>query len=57
MAKMTTATNDMAMQNMFMLTNNILPHKTCMKLGGKILNKGAKKSFTSIHGAPTLVDF
>jgi len=52
------ATNDVAMQNTFMLINNILPHKTCWKLGGKILNKCAnffKKNST--HGAPTLVDF
>jgi hypothetical protein len=42
---------------MLLLTNNILPHKTCLKLGSKILNKGAKMFFASTHGAPTLVDF
>ncbi len=70
MARMTTTMNDVAMQNMFLLTNNILPHtlvkkwgfynsdRTCMKPWGKILNKGAKNFFfVSIHGAPTLVDF
>jgi len=39
--KMTMATNDMPMQNMLLLTNNFLPHKTCSKLRGKIFNKGA----------------
>jgi hypothetical protein len=58
MAKMTMAMNDVAVQNMFMLTNNILPHRTCLKPRGKILNKGAKNFFfASTHGAPTLVDF
>jgi len=41
--KMTTTTNDMAVQNMLLLTNNILPHKTSLKSGGMILNKVAKK--------------
>jgi len=54
--KMTMPTNDMAVQNMIMLTNNILPHKTCLKSRGMILNKGAKK-ISSTHGALTLVDF
>jgi hypothetical protein len=36
-AKMTMATNDVAMQKMPMLIDNILPHRTCLKLGGKIL--------------------
>jgi len=31
--------NDVATQNMFLLTDNILPHRTCLKLKGKILNK------------------
>ncbi len=53
----TMATNDVAVQNMFLLTNNILPHKTCLKLGSKILDKSAKLFFASTHGAPTLVDF
>jgi hypothetical protein len=58
MVRMTTTMNDVAMQNMFLLINIILTCRTCMKLGGKILNKGAKLFFfTSIHGAPTLVDF
>jgi hypothetical protein len=35
------ATNDMAMQNMLLFTNNILSHKTCLKLRGRIINKGA----------------
>jgi hypothetical protein len=39
--KMTMATYDVAMQNMLLLTYNILPHKTCLKLRGKIFNKGA----------------
>jgi len=34
------AINDMVVQNMFLLTYNILQHKTCLKLGGKIHNKG-----------------
>jgi len=51
------AMNDMAMQNMLLLIDNILPHKTCLKPRGRILNKGAKKQFASTHGAPTLVDF
>jgi hypothetical protein len=38
----TMTTNDVAMQNMLMLTYNILPRKTCMKPGGNILDKGAK---------------
>jgi hypothetical protein len=55
---MTIATNDVAVQNMFLLIDNILPHKTCMKLGGKILNKDDTNVFLiSTHGAPTLVDF
>jgi hypothetical protein len=37
---------------MFLLTNNILSHKTCLKPKGGILDKGAKT-----HGSPTLVDF
>jgi hypothetical protein len=54
---MTTAMNDMVVQNMFLLIDNILQHETCLKLGGKILNKGTKKLFfASTHGAPTLVD-
>ncbi len=57
MTRMTTATDDMAMQNMLLLIDNILPHKTCLKPRGRILNKGAKKQFASTHGAPTLVDF
>jgi hypothetical protein len=53
---MTTAMNDLAIQNMFLLIDYILPHKTSLKLGGRILNKGAI-FFTSTYGAPTLVDF
>ncbi len=54
---MTTTTNDVAVQNMLLLTDNILPHKTCLKLGGMILNKGANfYFFASTHGTPTLVD-
>jgi hypothetical protein len=42
---------------MFLPIDNILPHKTCMKLGGKILNKVDKNVFfISTLGAPTLVD-
>jgi hypothetical protein len=58
MAKMATTTNDMVVYNMLMLIDNNLPHKTCMKLGGRIFDKGAKNFFfASTHGAPTLVDF
>jgi hypothetical protein len=39
------ATNDMAMQNMHLLIDNILPHKTCLKLRGKIFSKGANFLF------------
>jgi hypothetical protein len=35
------ATNDVVMQNTLLLTDNILPLQTCLKLGGKIFNKGA----------------
>jgi hypothetical protein len=43
---------------MFLLTNNILPYKTCLRPRGRILYKGAKNIlFTSTHGTPTLVDF
>jgi hypothetical protein len=57
-ARMATTTNDMAVQNMFFLINNILPHNTCLKPRGRIFNKGAKNLFfASTHGAPTLVDF
>jgi hypothetical protein len=56
-ARMTIAMNDMVVQNMLLLTYNILPHKTCLKLGGMIHNKGAKKKIASTHGAPTLIDF
>jgi hypothetical protein len=37
------AMNDVAVQNMLILIANILPHKTCLKPRGKIVNKGAKK--------------
>jgi hypothetical protein len=48
----------MAMHNMLLLIDNILPHKTCLKPRGRIFNKGAKKnSFASTHGTPSLVDF
>jgi hypothetical protein len=58
MARMATAMNDVVMQNMLLSTYNILPHKTCSKLGDRILNRGAKNIFSSsTHGAPTLVDF
>jgi hypothetical protein len=42
---------------MLLLIDKILPHKTHLKPGGKILNKGAKKRIASTHGALTLVDF
>ncbi len=38
---MTTTINDVVVHNTLLLTNNILPHKTCLKLKGMILNKGA----------------
>jgi hypothetical protein len=50
---MTTTMNDVATQNMFLLTNNILPHKTCLKPGGKIPNKcvlGPLREFSSVFG-------
>ncbi len=51
-------TNDAAMQNMLLLTNTIMPHKTRSKLGGRILYKGIKNIFfVSTNGTPTLVDF
>jgi hypothetical protein len=40
-----TATNDMVVQNMLLLIDNIMPHKTCLKLGSRILSKGAKFYF------------
>jgi hypothetical protein len=51
--KMTMTTNDMATQNMLLLTNNILPHRTCLKLGGMIFNKcvlGPLGEFPSVFG-------
>jgi hypothetical protein len=42
---------------MLLLTDNILPHKTCLKLRGKSFSKGANFFFASTHGAPTLVVF
>ncbi len=57
MARMTTATNDVVVQNMLLLTDNILPHKTCLKPRGMILDKGGQKKIASTHGASTLVDF
>jgi hypothetical protein len=57
MARMTTATSDVVVQNMLLLTDNILPHKTCLKPRGMTLDKGGKKKIASTHGAPTLVDF
>jgi hypothetical protein len=36
------ATNDVVVQNMLLLTDNILPHKICLKLGGMILNEGTQ---------------
>jgi hypothetical protein len=58
MAMMITAINDVAVCNTLLLTNNILPHKTHLKLKGMILNKGAKNVyFASTHVAPTLVNF
>jgi hypothetical protein len=41
MAKMTTTTNDVAMQNMFLLIDNIVPHRTYLKPRGMILNESA----------------
>ncbi len=44
--------------NMLLLIDNILPHKTCLKLRGMIINKCANFIlFISTHGAPTLVYF
>jgi phosphoribosylpyrophosphate synthetase len=58
MAKMTTTTNDVAMQNMLLLIDNIMPHRTCLKPRDMIFNKGAKSFFfASTHGALTLVNF
>jgi hypothetical protein len=55
---MAMTTNDVVVQNMFLLIDNILSHKTCMKPRDRILNKGAENIFSfSTHGAPTLVDF
>ncbi len=51
------AMNDVVVQNILLLTDNILPHKTCMKPRDRIFNKGAKNIFSSsTHGTPTLVD-
>ncbi len=50
MAMMTTTTSDVALQNMFLLTNYIIPHKTCWKLGARFLIKDS-------HGTQTLEDF
>ncbi len=55
--KMTMTMNDAAMQNMLLVIDNILPHKTSLKVRGKIFNKGAKKIIFSTHGAPNLVRF
>jgi hypothetical protein len=42
---------------MLLLTNNILPHKICLKPRGRILYKGVKDFFfASTHGTPSLVD-
>jgi hypothetical protein len=49
MAKMTTTTNDVAMQNMFMLIDNIMPHRKCLKPRGMILNKSTKNIFLLQH--------
>ncbi len=58
MVMMIMAINDVTMCNTLLLTNNILPHKTRLKLKGMILKKGAKNVFfASTHGAPTLVNF
>jgi len=51
-AKMTMTMNDVAVQSMLLLIDNILLDKTCLKLGGRILNKGAQKKIVSTHGAP-----
>jgi hypothetical protein len=45
MTKVTMATNDVAMQNMLLLIDNILPHKTCWKPRGRILIKTPKTFF------------
>ncbi len=43
---------------MLLLTNMIMPHKTCLKLRGRILYKGVKNIFfVSTNSTPTLVDF
>jgi hypothetical protein len=49
---MTTAMNDVVVQNMLLLTDNNLPHYTCLKLRGKIFNKGTILFFAPTHGAP-----
>ncbi len=52
-AKMTMTTNDMATQNMLLLTNNMLPHRTCLKSRGMILNKyvlGPLSEFMGVFG-------
>ncbi len=57
MAKMTTTTIDVVVQNMLLLTYNIMTQRTCLKPRGMILNKSAKLLFfASTYGAPTLVD-
>jgi hypothetical protein len=43
----------MAMQNMLLVTNNILPHWTCLKPWGMIFNKHQKIFFASTNGAAT----
>jgi hypothetical protein len=55
--KMTMTMNDVAVQNMLLLTNNILPHKTCLKPKAWFLIKLPIIFFGSTHGTPTLVDF
>ncbi len=51
--KMIMTTSDMATQNMLLLTNNMLPHRTCLKSRGMILNKcvlGPLSEFMGVFG-------
>ncbi len=50
---LTVTTNYMIVHNMLLLTNNILPHKTCLKPKDKIFNKGAKKNCFNTWGTIT----
>jgi hypothetical protein len=55
---MTMTINDMVVQNMLLLIDNILPHKTCLKPKARFLIKFPFLFiFVSTHGTPTLEDF